>query len=82
VGGIPEMVEDGVSGLLVPPGDPDALAGAIVKVLSDHPYADMMAKRGHDLVHERFCIELMTSSIESLYDDAARKLRASARVAR
>jgi glycosyltransferase involved in cell wall biosynthesis len=80
VGGIPEMVEDGVSGLLVPPGDCDALAAAIVRLLSDHPYADMLARRGHDLVHERFCIELMTNAIESIYDELALKLRASAGV--
>jgi glycosyltransferase involved in cell wall biosynthesis len=77
VGGIPEMIEDGVSGLLVPPNDPEALAGAIVRLLSDHPYADMIAKRGHDLAHDRFCIEKMVSSIESLYDEAALGLRAS-----
>jgi glycosyltransferase involved in cell wall biosynthesis len=82
VGGIPEMIEDGVTGLLVPPGDCDALAAAIVRLLSDHPFADMMSKRGHDLVHERFCIEWMTSQIESIYDEAALKLRASAGVAR
>jgi glycosyltransferase involved in cell wall biosynthesis len=77
VGGIPEMIEDGVSGLLVPPGDCDALAAAIVRLLSDHPLADMLARRGHDLVHDRFCIELMTNSIESLYDELALKHRAS-----
>jgi glycosyltransferase involved in cell wall biosynthesis len=82
VGGIPEMIEEGISGLMVPPGDCDALAGAIVRLLSDHPLADMLARRGHDLVHERFCIELMTSSIENLYDEIALKLRSSARVAR
>ena len=82
VGGIPEMVEDGVSGLLVPPGDCDALATAIIRLLSDHPYADMLARRGHDLVHDRFCIELMTSAIESIYDELAIKLRASAGVPR
>jgi glycosyltransferase involved in cell wall biosynthesis len=77
VGGIPEMIEDGISGLLVPPNDSEALAGAIVRLLSDHPYADMIAKRGHDLVHDRFCIELMVNSIEALYDEAAVNLRAS-----
>jgi glycosyltransferase involved in cell wall biosynthesis len=82
VGGIPEMIEDGVSGLLVPPGDCDSLAGAIVRLLSDHPFADMLARRGHDLVHERFCIELMTSQIETLYDELALKLRASTGVPR
>ena len=73
---------DVASGLLVPPGDCDALAGAIVRLLSDHPFADMLARRGHDLVHERFCIELMTSQIESIYDELALKLRASAGVPR
>ncbi len=82
VGGIPEMIEDGVSGLLVPPNDSESLAGAIVRLLSDHPYADMIAKRGHDLVHDRFCIELMVNSIEALYDEAAVKLRASEGVPR
>jgi len=82
VGGIPEMIENGVSGLLVPPNDPGALADAIVRLLSDHPYADMIAKRGHDLVHDRFCIELMVNSIETLYDEAALKLRATASVPR
>jgi glycosyltransferase involved in cell wall biosynthesis len=77
VGGIPEMIEDGVSGLLVPPNDPPALASAINRLLSDHPFADMMARRGHDVVHERFCIELMVNSVETIYDEAASRMRAS-----
>lgn len=81
VGGIPEMIEDGVSGLLVPPNDCDALAAAIIRLLTDHPLADMIAKRGHDVVHERFCIEQMVSSVESIYDAAAVRFRASAGVA-
>jgi glycosyltransferase involved in cell wall biosynthesis len=37
VGGIPELVTDGVDGLLVPPGDPDALAAALIRLLTDEP---------------------------------------------
>ena len=77
VGGIPEMIEDGVTGLLVPPHDAEALAAAIVRLLRDHPYADMLARAGHDLVHERFCVERMVSAIESIYDDGARVVRPS-----
>ena len=77
VGGIPEMIEDGVTGLLVPPRDAEALAAAIVRLLRDHPLADTLARAGHDLVHERFCIELMVRAVEAIYDDGARALRPS-----
>jgi len=75
VGGIPEMVEDGLTGLLVPPHDPEALAAAITRLLVDHSLADMLARAGHDLVHERFCLELMVRSIEDLYDEGATAIR-------
>jgi glycosyltransferase involved in cell wall biosynthesis len=75
VGGIPEMIEDGVNGLLVPAHDPAALAGAIARLLTDHPYADMIGRAGHDTVHDRFCIQLMVNAIQSLYDDGARLVR-------
>jgi glycosyltransferase involved in cell wall biosynthesis len=76
------MIEDGVSGLLVPPHDCEALAAAIVRLLTDHPLADTIARHGHDLVHERFCIEQMVRSISDLYDAAAERIRASEGVAR
>ena len=81
VGGIPEVIKDGVSGLLVAPHDPVALAAAIVRLLTDHPYADMIGRAGHDVVHERFCIELMVQAVESIYDDGARAVRISGSVA-
>lgn len=70
VGGIPEMVEDGVTGLLVPPHDSTALARAILRLLRDHPLADTLGRAGHDLVHERFCVELMVRAVETIYDES------------
>ena len=77
VGGIPEMVEDGVTGLLVPPRDADALGRAIVRLLTDHPLADTLGRAGHDLVHAQFCIQLMVHAVEQIYDEGARALRLS-----
>lgn len=70
VGGIPEMIEDGRTGLLVPPHDSTALADAILRLLRDHPLADTLARAGHDMVHDRFCVELMVRSVEAIYDEA------------
>jgi glycosyltransferase involved in cell wall biosynthesis len=75
VGGIPEMIEDGVTGLLVPPHDAAALAGAITRLLRDHPLADTLGRAGHDLVHDRFCVQLMVNKVQELYDEGARAVR-------
>lgn len=71
VGGIPEMIEDGVTGLLVPPRDPAALADAIVRLLTDHPLADTIARAGRIQVHERFCVERMVSALQEVYEEGA-----------
>ena len=75
IGGIPEMVDDGRTGLLVPPRDAPALADAIIRLLTDHSYADMLARAGHDMVHDRFCVELMVNAVEDLYDEGALAVR-------
>ncbi len=75
VGGIPEMIQDGINGLLVPPHDPPELAGAIVRLLQDHPLADMLGRAGHDMTHDRFCVQIMVNAIQDLYDEGARRVR-------
>jgi glycosyltransferase involved in cell wall biosynthesis len=47
VGGIPDLVQDGVNGLLVEPGDSQALAGALVRVLTDRELAERLAAGAH-----------------------------------
>ncbi|HLA16287.1 MAG TPA: glycosyltransferase [Candidatus Limnocylindrales bacterium] len=75
VGGIVEMIDDGVTGLLVPPHEPESLAAAIARLLADNPLADTIARRAHDMVHDRFCVELMVKAIEEIYDEGARSAR-------
>jgi glycosyltransferase involved in cell wall biosynthesis len=75
VGGIPEVITDGVTGLLVPPHDPDTLAAAIVRLLRDHPYADTLGRAGHDMVHDRFDIDTMVGLIQQIYEEGARTVR-------
>jgi glycosyltransferase involved in cell wall biosynthesis len=78
VGGIPEMIEHERTGLLVPPRDAPAMADAISRLLLDHPLADTLARAGHDLVHDRFCVERMVAAIETLYDEGAAAVAARA----
>lgn len=63
-GGVPEIIEDGVNGILVPPGNPDELAEAIVRVLSDPVGTERLAQRGHARALELFNEERMLQDIE------------------
>jgi GT2 family glycosyltransferase/glycosyltransferase involved in cell wall biosynthesis len=54
VGAIPEVLTDGVDGLLVPPDDPEALAAAVARLIEDAGLAESLARRGRDRVAERF----------------------------
>jgi glycosyltransferase involved in cell wall biosynthesis len=66
-GGIPEIVEDGVNGLLVPPRDAPALARAIVRMLIDEPRRKTLAEAGFARVNERFTVERMVLQTASVY---------------
>ena len=50
VGGIPDLAEDGVTGLLVQPGDVDALADALVRALADRQVAERLGSAAHEAV--------------------------------
>lgn len=67
VGGLPEVVDDGVTGLLVAPEDPDALAQAIEELLRDTSRARAMGRAGRRRVEERFRLEDMIRRIADLY---------------
>jgi glycosyltransferase involved in cell wall biosynthesis len=67
VGGIPEMVEDGKTGLVVPPRDAAALAEGIVRVLSDPVLARRLGEAGREAVLARFPARTMVERTEELY---------------
>ena len=70
-----------MSGLLVPPHDAPALASAIVRLLTDHSLADVIARAGHNVVRDRFCLERMVAETEDIYDEGARPVRFAESVA-
>jgi glycosyltransferase involved in cell wall biosynthesis len=66
VGGVRTVVEDGVSGLIVPPGDPDALADRLQTLLGDHALADRLGRSAR-LTSHRFDDERLVRDMRELY---------------
>jgi phosphatidyl-myo-inositol alpha-mannosyltransferase len=78
VPGYDEVVRDGVEGLLVPPGDADALAGAIGRVLDDHALAGRLGAAGRERA-ATFDWSVIVGRIEALYEQALHARRAPIR---
>ena len=70
-GGIPEVVDEGVNGILVPPRDPQALAAAIVGLLEDADLGRRMGEAGLARVRERFTVERMVAETAAVYQRVA-----------
>jgi glycosyltransferase involved in cell wall biosynthesis len=68
VGGTPEVVLDGQTGLLVAPGDPSPLADAIDRLLADRPLAERLGRAGRARVETHFSEERMLQQLETLLD--------------
>ena len=68
VEGVPEIVRDNKTGILVPPKDPGALATGIIKSLNDMDNAKRMAEEGRKFVNENFDVKKMVDDIDTLYD--------------
>jgi glycosyltransferase involved in cell wall biosynthesis len=67
VGGTPELIEDGDSGLLVPRGDPAALAGAIARLLADPALAARLGAAARERVRTRFAPDASLDRLLALY---------------
>jgi glycosyltransferase involved in cell wall biosynthesis len=73
VGGIPEIVEHGVTGLLVPPGSPDQLAEGIIRVLQDRELARRMGAAGRERAKSCFSTERYVAQIQEVYAELVRE---------
>jgi glycosyltransferase involved in cell wall biosynthesis len=69
VGGIPDMISSGVEGLLVPPGEPEAIAVAVAELLRDPARAAEMGRRGRLRRREEFDLDVTARRIGELYEE-------------
>lgn len=68
VGGTPELIESGVSGVLVPPGNAEALAQELVRVLTNPAQAEAIRRAARGRVEQEFSMSRMLAAHEALYN--------------
>jgi glycosyltransferase involved in cell wall biosynthesis len=67
VGGIPELIADGVHGLLFPPGDPEAMSSHLLTLLTNPQRASEMGQAGQNRVRSSFSLETSVRETEQLF---------------
>jgi len=68
VGGIPEIIEHDVTGILVPPNEPEKLLFEINNLLEDEKRAERLAKAGYDFVVKNFTWDTLLSQYVKFYE--------------
>ena len=81
VGGIPEVIDDGVEGLLVPPGDPASLARAVRRLLDDPDQRERLGSAARRRQQAFFRLDQTTAVLQQLYEDLYRGSAPGRRVA-
>jgi glycosyltransferase involved in cell wall biosynthesis len=69
ISSMPEIVEDNVSGIIVPPEDSASVAKACIKILSDKELSSRMGREGKKIVKEKFTIEKMADRYEEVFNE-------------
>lgn len=70
VGGVVDIIENGRTGLTVPPSDPQGMADAVIKIFKDPALAATLAAAAYQKVKEKYNVELMVNSTLNAYKDA------------
>jgi glycosyltransferase involved in cell wall biosynthesis len=78
VGGIPELVEEGQTGFLVPPRDPKAIADRVLSLCRDSAHRLQMGQAARAQVEANFTVQAITARLEGIYDRSLRERLASA----
>jgi len=68
IGGIPEIVEHGINGLLVDHGDIDALKKSIIEILEDKLLRKKLIQGGYETINSKFYVETYQEKLENIYD--------------
>jgi glycosyltransferase involved in cell wall biosynthesis len=79
VGGIPEVVTDGVDGLLVSPASPEPLAEALIRLARSSALRRRLGEAGYVTVRDRFSIDAAVRRVEAVYDEELRRAGVPAR---
>ena len=68
VGGVPEVVNNGITGILVEPEKPAALAGAIIALLKDKEKMRIMGEEGRRIVEKKYNVDVMATNLFNFYN--------------
>jgi glycosyltransferase involved in cell wall biosynthesis len=78
VGGVPEVLTDGVDGLLVPPQSPPSLAHALGRLVGSPALREQLGEAGYETVARRFSMDAMVRRVEEIYDEELHRSGAGA----
>jgi glycosyltransferase involved in cell wall biosynthesis len=73
VGGIPDLVKDGVNGFLINPGDVKGLAEALKRLLYDKEFANIMGRNGRKGITDKYSADVMIRSINNIYVECLKR---------
>ena len=68
IGGVNELIDEGKTGLLIPPCNPSALSDAICRILEDPVLAQKMGEEGYEMARQRFCAEKNIMKAQEIYE--------------